>query len=172
MKLVKKGQTAPGNTANPFKLNLSLTYNAHVSNIGWMSSLKNGSIAGTTGRNLSLEALRLNLSTKGLGDVLSRAHVRSIGWQNWIESSNQIGTTGRSLPIEALQFKLTNKLEQNFDIFYRAHIQNVGWLGWAKNGEIAGSTGMGYHLEAVEIKMISKGSPTPSQGTRTFVFSK
>lgn len=169
VKLVKKGQPAPGNTTIPFKLNLSLNYQAHVSNIGWMSNLTNGSIAGTTGRNLSLEALRLNLSTKGLGDVLSRAHVRSIGWQNWIESSNQIGTTGRSLPIEALQFKLTNKLEQNFDIFYRAHIQNVGWLGWAKNGEIAGSTGMGYHLEAVEIKMISKGSPTPSQGTRTFV---
>lgn len=169
VKLVKKGQTAPGNTTNPFKLNLSLTYNAHVSNIGWMSSLKNGSIAGTTGRNLPLEALQLHLSTNSLGNVLARAHVRSIGWQNWTESGKQIGTTGRALPIEAVQFKLTNSLEKKFDIYYRAHIQNVGWLGWAKNGEIAGSTGMGYHLEAIEIKMISKDSPAPSQGTRTFV---
>ncbi len=96
---------------NPFKLNLSLTYNAHVSNIGWMSSLKNGSIAGSTGRNLPLEALQLHLSTNSLGNVLARAHVRSIGWQNWTESGKQIGTTGRALPIEASNFlyRITRK---------------------------------------------------------------
>ncbi|WP_363331132.1 N-acetylmuramoyl-L-alanine amidase [Enterococcus cecorum] len=141
---------------NPFKLNLSLTYNAHVSNIGWMSSLKNGSIAGSTGRNLPLEALQLHLSTNSLGNVLARAHVRSIGWQNWTESGKQIGTTGRALPIEALQFKLTNILEKKFDIYYRAHIQNVGWLGWAKNGSNAGTSNYNYHIEAIQVAIQRK----------------
>lgn len=38
---------------------VSLSYSAHVSNIGWMGAVAGGETAGTTGRGLPLEALRL-----------------------------------------------------------------------------------------------------------------
>lgn len=169
LRLVSKGQPAPGNTANPFKFKVELNYQAHVRNIGWMNKVDNGNVAGTTGKNLSLEALKLQLSTTNFGNIVARAHVRNIGWQDWIESSNPIGTIGKALPIEAIQFNLTDRLAQTYDIYYRVHVQNVGWLGWTKNGEISGSTGMAYHIEAVELKLIEKGQTTPNIGERSML---
>lgn len=169
VRLVKKDQPAPGVVGNGFKLKLYLTYQAHVGNVGWLHSVDNGSIAGTTGRSFRLEAIKLSLSTRDYGDIQVRSHVGKVGWQNWLSSGNVSGTTGRSLSIEAIQFRLTGRLAELFDIYYRVHVGNVGWLDWTKNGEIAGTTGISHRAEAVEIRLVKKGAATPNVGNRHYI---
>ncbi|MFR3038335.1 MAG: hypothetical protein ACLTLY_06045 [Agathobacter rectalis] len=41
--------------------NASVRYQSHVRNVGWQSAVENGSLSGTTGRNLGLEAIRIDL---------------------------------------------------------------------------------------------------------------
>lgn len=161
IKLVKKGANAPGSTTDAFiKKPVSLTYSAHVSDIGWQPYVSSGEIAGTTGRNLSVEALSFKLLNAGAGDAVKvRAHVRNIGWQDWMDNSG--GTTGRALNIEALQLQLSDSLSSQYDLWYRVHVQDIGWLDWAKNGEVAGTTGMAKHVEAVQVIMQKKGASAP-----------
>lgn len=161
IKLVKKGANAPGSTTDAFiKKPVSLTYSAHVSDIGWQAYVSSGEIAGTTGRNLSVEALSFKLLNAGAGDAVKvRAHVRNIGWQDWTDNSG--GTTGRALNIEALQLQLSDSLSSQYDLWYRVHVQDIGWLDWAKNGEVAGTTGMAKHVEAVQVIMQKKGASAP-----------
>ncbi len=142
--------------------NLSLVYSTHVRDIGWQQEVKDGAMAGTTGRNLSVEALKIQVSGAGeSGSVEYKAHVRDIGWQDWMKDGAVAGTTGRALCIEALQIRLTGELAEKYDVYYRVHAQNFGWLGWAKNEEIAGTTGWAYHVEALEARLVSKGGPAP-----------
>ena len=161
IKLVKKGTNAPGSTTDAFiKKPVSLTYSAHVSDIGWQPYVSSGEIAGTTGRNLSVEALSFKLLNAGAGDAVKvRAHVRNIGWQDWMDNSG--GTTGRALNIEALQLQLSDSLSSQYDLWYRVHVQDIGWLDWAKNGEVAGTTGMAKHVEALQVIMQKKGASAP-----------
>ena len=161
IKLVKKGSGAPGSTADAFvKKPVSLSYSAHVSEIGWQPYVSSGDIAGTTGRNLSVEALSFKLLNAGTGDAVKvRAHVRNIGWQDWTDNAG--GTTGRALNIEALQLQLSDSLSSQYDLWYRVHVQDIGWLDWAKNGEVAGTTGMAKHVEAVQVIMQKKGASAP-----------
>lgn len=161
IKLVKKGANAPGSTTDAFiKKPVSLTYSVHVSDIGWQPYVSSGEIAGTTGRNLSVEALSFKLLNAGAGDAVKvRAHVRNIGWQDWTDNSG--GTTGRALNIEALQLQLSDSLSSQYDLWYRVHVQDIGWLDWAKNGEVAGTTGMAKHVEAVQVIMQKKGASAP-----------
>ena len=109
-----------------------VSYEAHVQNIGWQPAVFDGAISGTTGRNLNLESLDVNLGTGvGFGEIEIRAHVSEIGWQDW--TTGKAGTVGRNLPIEALQIRLTGDVAQNYDVWYRVHSADFGWLGWAKN---------------------------------------
>ena len=44
----------------PFSATPSVFYSAHVQDIGWMATVSNGSTAGTTGRALRMEAMRVS----------------------------------------------------------------------------------------------------------------
>ncbi|MDB1876404.1 hypothetical protein PMX24_09350, partial [Collinsella aerofaciens] len=78
---------------------VSLSYSAHVSNIGWMGAVAGGEVAGTTGRGLPLEALRLVLSDASTGEPLGadaisvEAHVSNVGWQAAVGNGGTAGTT-------------------------------------------------------------------------------
>lgn len=166
VQLIAKGDDAPGDTANTFRIPL-LTYSAHVQKKGWMPQVHENAVAGTTGKSLNLEALRLSLGPgAGSGDILIRAHVRNIGWQDW--ASGTAGTTGKSLPIEALQIKLSGEAADKFDIWYRVHSADYGWLGWACNGSPAGSQSYSKSAQAVEIKLLPKGSKAPGSTSNAF----
>ena len=43
----------------------NVSVSAHVQNIGWMDPVGSGKVAGTTGRGLNLEALRISLEVDG-----------------------------------------------------------------------------------------------------------
>ena len=73
--------------------------------------MEGGKQAGTTGRALSVEAMKIKLTGELAEhyDIYYRAHVSNIGWQNWVKNDEIAGTTGKSLPIEAVQIKLVEK---------------------------------------------------------------
>lgn len=89
----------------------NIEYRAHVQNIGWQEWVKNGKVAGTTGKSLSIEAVEIKL-TGNLAkhyDVVYRAHVQSKGWLDWVKSGECAGTTGEALHLEALEVRLVEK---------------------------------------------------------------
>lgn len=145
----------------PIKANVS--YSTHVQNIGWQSYVSNGSLAGTTGRALRLEGVKVNLALQGIsGGIQYRTHIQNIGWQNWKNSNELSGTSGQALRLEAIELRLTGDLAKEFDVIYRVHAQNFGWLGWARNGQSSGTASYGYRLEGLEIKLVPKGASLPS----------
>ena len=149
----------------------SVQYKTHVQNIGWQKYFKNGKAAGTTGRSLRLEAIRINLSSKPVsGGISYRTHIQNIGWESSWKSNGAIsGTSGRSLRLEAIQIKLTGNMAKKYDVYYRVHAQNFGWMGWAKNGQKAGTAGYSYRLEAIQVKLVAKGSGAPGSTARPFM---
>ena len=139
-----------------------INYNVHVQNDGWQSDRADGEVAGTEGRSLRLEGIRIYLpeNLKKLGNIQYKTHVQNIGWQNFVSNGELSGTTGQSLRLEAIQIRLTGELEKYYDVYYRVHAQNFGWIGWTKNGSSAGTAGYSYRLEAIQIKLIAKGDNT------------
>ncbi len=140
----------------------ALSVQAHVQNIGWQTAVQSGQVAGTTGRSLRMEALKVTLSGVS-GGVQLQAHVANQGWDaGWTDS--QAGTTGKSRALEAIRIRLTGDAANAYDIYYRVHAANVGWMGWAKNGDAAGTQGLGNAIEAVEIRLVAKGQAGPATG--------
>lgn len=135
----------------------NVAYAAHVQDVGWQPSVEDGSVAGTTGHSLPMEAIRFSLSWYGhSGSIEIRAHIEDYGWQGWM--TGQVGTTGQHKQLEAVQIRLTDEAAQQYDIWYRVHSADVGWLGWTCNGKTAGTTGLRYGIEALEIRLLPKGS--------------
>ena len=170
VRLVRKGDAAPSsdgaNVDYAFKKKpMSLTYRAHVSNVGWQGAVSDGATAGTTGRGLALEDLKLSLDSSDYSDgscVQIDAHVSGVGWQGWdTPSASEGGTTGQGRAVEAVRLRLTGSLANDYDVYYRVHASNIGWMAWAKDGEEAGTTGMSCSLEAVQIKLVRKGASHP-----------
>ncbi|VWL99788.1 Clostridial hydrophobic W [Collinsella aerofaciens] len=142
---------------------VSLSYSAHVSNIGWMGAVAGGETAGTTGRGLPLEALRLVLSDASTGEPLGadaisvEAHVAGIGWQPAVGNGGTAGTAGQARAVEALRVRLSGGLSERYTVWYRVHSAEFGWLGWARDGAEAGSAGYGRVLASI---YFSPFSPT------------
>jgi len=162
--LVKKGDPAPDTSGNSYyERPASVTYQTHVQNIGWQRYVGNNAIAGTTGRGLRIEALRINLDSgvNYSGSITYQVHLAVRGWVNYVGNNAIAGTTGQSRQVEAIKVKLTGSIANYYDIYYRTHIQNIGWTGWSKNGSVSGSSGYGYRMEAIQIMLVRKGDSAP-----------
>lgn len=150
--------------------NPGLSYMGHSTNVGWQGAVGNGGVAGTTGRNFSLQALAVNFNSDNLNSNISyRAHVSKIGWQDFTTNGGITGTTGRNLAIEAMQISLKGPISYLYDIYYRVHTQNIGWMGWAKNGGYAGTSAWGLNVEAIQIRLIKKGDVAPGSTDRSYL---
>ena len=138
---------------------VDISYTTHVQNIGWQSYVKNGAMAGTSGKALRLEGIKIKLLNKESNDHIEyRTHIQNIGWESSYKKDDEMsGTSGRSYRLEAIQIKLTGNVKEEYDVYYRVHAENFGWLGWAKNDEMAGTAGYAYRLEGIEIKLVKKG---------------
>lgn len=162
---------AGGNLAHRLRPHLSLlalTLRAHVATLGWMNPVGNGGVAGTTGRSLAIEALKLNVSSSVSGGIEYSAHVQDVGWQGWTSNGNVAGTVGCAKRIEALKIKLTGDLSNYFDVWYRAYCQDFGWLDWTSNGQPAGTSRIGCRVESVQVKIVPKGAGAPGSTARPF----
>jgi len=175
IKLVKKGGSAPGPTAVPFRdangsvpTYVSVNYRAHVQSIGWQGWVSDGEVAGTTGQSLRLEAMYIDIE-RADNTIDYSTHVQNIGWQAGVNEGEMTGTTGRSLQLEAIQIRLKGDMAANYDVYYRVHTQNIGWMDWAKNGQSAGTVGLSYRLEAIQIVIVQKGAEPPGSTARPFI---
>lgn len=182
IKLVKKGKAAPegngkafliGNEAKrPDEIKPTVNYQTHVQNIGWQGVVKNGEIAGTSGKNLQLEAIKINLSDADAalaGNIEYSTHIQNIGWQDYKANGALSGTTGKNLQLEAIKIKLSGDVSRYYDVYYRVHIQDKGWLNWAANGAPAGSQSASKRLEAIQIKIVRKGETAPKGSGKAFL---
>ena len=172
---------AAAKDAVPEEVFPKLTYTAHVAKIGWQKnsvtfdSAKDSTnsdsfepFAGTTGRALSIEALKASIEFEGVSaSVLMRAHIQNVGWQSW--RANEAGTTGKSQRIEAIELKLSGDISQQYDIYYRVHAAGIGWMGWTHDGAPAGTSGQSKGVEAIQIRLVKKdGGVPPSSNTQAF----
>ncbi len=168
--LVVKGGKAPGSTANAFKkFSPSVVYKTHVQNIGWQKEVKDGTLAGTEGKKLRLEGIKISLDSSIAGGIEYKTHIQRLGWEEqWKANGALSGTEGKKLRLEAIQIRLTGEIAQKYDIYYRVHSQKFGWLDWAKNGEAAGTSGYGYRLEGIQIELVAKGGKAPGKTENTY----
>ncbi len=149
----------------PKEYRIDVCYSTHVEQLGWQDEVKNGEIAGTSGKCLRLEGIKINLKKGEFveeGDIEYSTHIERLGWQDFVKNNELAGTTGKSLRLEAIKIRLTEELAYKYNILYRVHVENFGWLDWAMNGQAAGTEGFGYRLEAIEIKIVSKYRELPT----------
>ncbi len=173
VKIVEKGGPAPGDTSAAFQNSAGalsgvpdseslVLYRTHVQNDGWQNYMRDGEIAGTSGRSLRLEGINIKLGGGVPGGIEYRTHIQNIGWENgWMSNDAMSGTSGQSLRLEAIQIRLTGQAAIDYDVYYRVHAQNIGWMDWAKNGQQAGTAGYAYRLEAIQIELVPKGGSAP-----------
>lgn len=164
IRLVEKGGAAPGSTDHPYMTNApvkvsnpSVIYTTHVQNIGWQSEVQDGTMAGTKGRGLRLEGIKIRLNGDGLkGGVEYSTHVQNIGWQSYVSDGVMSGTSGKGLRLEGIKIRLTGEIAQKYSIEYRTHVQNEGWQKWVKDGAMSGTSGKSLRLEGIEIRLAKK----------------
>ena len=170
--LVKKGENPPSrsniNYSEPFKCP-KISYTTHVESIGWQDSVFDGEMAGTSGKSLRLEGIKINLENKEYtGNIEYSTHVQNIGWQNFVKNGEMSGTSGQGLRLEAIKIRLTGEMAKHYDVYYRVHAQNFGWMGWAKNGALSGTSGYSYRLEGIQVQLVKKGGSAPGSTSNAF----
>ena len=136
-----------------WEIKISVTYQAHVQNIGWQNFVSDGNEAGTDGKSLRVEALKIKLVNAPEGAIIKyQAHVQKLGWQNWVNSGQEAGTDGKSLRVEAVKISLVNM--PGYCVQYQAHVQNIGWQAWVSDGKEAGTDGKSLRVEAIRIRIV------------------
>ncbi len=148
-----------------------VSVSAHIQRLGWRAA-SGGAVAGTTGRALRLEALKITRAANGVtGDIEYRTHLRYLGWGKWVRNGAMSGTVLQSRRAEAVQIRLTGNMEKLYDVWYRVHMRILGWMTWAKNGQKAGTEGESRRVEAVQVVLVPKGSPAPAKNYKGAVQS-
>lgn len=149
----------------PDEVKNALSYEAHVSDIGWQGSVAGGSTAGTVGKNRGIEAIKVSSQIENV-QVRYSSYSQKTGWQDYVTDGQISGSTGNNRPLEAVKMELTGSEKDNYDIYYRVHVSDYGWLDWIKNGEVAGTIGYGKKIEGIQIKILEKTSEyIPETGT-------
>ena len=141
----------------------AVEYEGCVQGSGWNDYVQNGQIAGTTGQNLALNAVKINIKNLEQVGIEYRSHVSNVGWQNVVTDGQTSGDESQSNWIEAIQVKLSGDKASDYDIYYRSHVAEMGWLDWAKNGELSGTQGYAYAVQAIQIVLVPKGSSAPGK---------
>lgn len=145
-----------------------LSYEVHVSNIGWMDPVQENTIAGSVGSN-QIEAIKLSANLGDDSSISYQTHVQDVGWMDWTHNDNISGTTGESKRLEALRIQLGGKISSTYDIYYRTYVQDNGWLGWASNGASSGSEGLAKPVQALQVTLVTKGDPAPGSTQNPFL---
>lgn len=147
----------------------ALSYSTHVQSFGWLDSVGNGEMSGTSGKAKRMEAIKIDIPNRENLGVSYRTHVQRDGWQDWVDSNELSGTSNQAKRLEAIEIQLTGYDAYDYDIYYRVHAESYGWLDWAKNGESAGTEGLAKRLEAIEIRIVEKGEKSPGRTERPYV---
>lgn len=88
-----------------------INYQAQSQSLGWQPAVSDGQIAGTVGKSLRMETIKVSL-TGDLAtsyDIYYRTQVENYGWLGWTKDGNPSGTVSKSLRLQALQLVLVKK---------------------------------------------------------------
>lgn len=141
-----------------------ITYRTHVESFGWLPTVSDGDLSGTTGKAKRMESLEISLSDRlPSGSVVYSTHVQSIGWMDPVKDGALSGTTGLAKRLEGVKIHLEGEISKMYGVTYRTHVQGYGWTSWVKDGEISGTTGEAKRLEAIEIKLYKKVELIPER---------
>ena len=150
-----------------------ISYCAHVQGQGWQEWVSDGEVAGTFGKSLRMEAIKIKLNPEieKNYDIYYRVCTEKYGWLSWTKNGEVAGTVGMSTQIRGVQIKLYEKnsndkpsLEGHSslskdkigNLLFQTHVQYEGWQDWKSDGEMAGTSGYGRRLEGIEIKLVKK----------------
>ena len=134
-------------------------YQVHLKDMGWVNSVSDGEVGGTTGQARRMEAIKIQLN--GIDGILKyKTHVQDYGWLNEVTDGKISGTTGQSKRMEAIIIKLENS---SYNIKYRVHTKDIGWMNWVGSGEVAGTTGQSRRIEAIQIIVEKNGQVVDNQ---------
>ena len=88
-----------------------VNYFTHVQNYGNQSYVYDGSVAGTFGEGLRLEAMKIELTgdMATYYDIYYRVHAQDFGWLGWAKNGEMSGTSGYGKRLEALQVVVVPK---------------------------------------------------------------
>ncbi len=142
--------------------NPSITYQGNIEKEGVQDWVSDGSTAGTEGKALRLEGIKLKLNNFDNGSITYRAYVQNKGWLQWKNEGELAGTIGEGLRLEAIEIKGVN-LPSNYQIQYRAHVQSVGWQEWKTDGQTAGTTEKSLRIEAIQVRIVRAVKMEPIQ---------
>ena len=164
--------TAPAST-------YGVQYEGHVQNIGWqtpaintigeqsdMSLVKE---AGTFGKGLRVEALKLTGYNLPAGaSITCQAYVENFAWLAPVVTEantdmslvKEAGTSGKGLRVEA--FKMTLNGMPGYAVEYQTHVQNLSWMAPVTtvngtdiaNAEVAGTHNLGLRMEALRVQIV------------------
>lgn len=130
----------------------TVSYQAHVQDIGWQEFTSG--IAGTTGKSLRMEAIKVKLENCENVSLSFDAHIQDIGWIRDLTQESVIGTEGRSLRLEAIVIRANGLIEKGYKLQYRVHVQDIDWTPWVDEGTVAGTEGRSLRVEAIEIRLV------------------
>lgn len=171
------GTTGQSKALEAFRINNSspiqggFSYQAHVKNVGWQAEVSNNVQAGTTGRALPIEAVKIRLTGEldAKYDVYYRAHVRNVGWLEWAKDGQEAGTAGFAAPMEAIEVKLVETgspapsetathyiNKNNLGISLSAGYKNSAGWSTSSLGQVAGTTGKSMSLSGVKLSVVSQ----------------
>lgn len=134
----------------------NISYSTHVQNIGWMSTVGDGSISGKENSGLRIESIFINNKSLPNGTTLRyKTHVQNIGWQDWTQNGKMSGTVGKALRVEAFKIELVNA-PIGTKILYQSYIEDSGWQNWVQDGQVSGTEGKSLRIEAIRIKIVNE----------------
>lgn len=138
--------------------NIGVEYQVHQEGSGWGSWVKNGAMAGATGKSLRIEAIRFRLLNKDGLDIYlhGNPHLENIGWDGFVPENFICGTEGQARKLEALQFQLIGKDAGEYSVQYRVHSQDMGTMAFTRDGGLAGTEGGGLRIEGVQVLITEK----------------
>ncbi|MGX7059144.1 serine hydrolase [Vagococcus humatus] len=160
VQLVEKDQPAPGSVDRPFISYQPLTvfYQPHVSNQGWLLEASAKEVAGSQSERLEGIKLRLNQHEQLTGGIQYQAHSQDIGWQPWVNDSQLAGTVGKNKRLEAIKIRLTGEIATPYQVYYRVYQKRLGgWQAWCQNSEQAGTVGKGLPIEKIQVYVGKNG---------------
>jgi uncharacterized protein YjdB len=122
-----------------------ISYQVHARGAGWCNWQCDGSLAGSTGQNRRIEALRI----KGDGKIDVSVHIKGIGDKEYkdVNAEGIIGTIGQSRRLEAVKITGSEAFYR-----YRVHQKSLGWSEWADNGAWAGTKGKSLQIEGLQVE--------------------
>ncbi|MGN1299276.1 MAG: GH25 family lysozyme [Candidatus Scatovivens sp.] len=130
----------------------SVRYQVHLKDLGWVNTVYDGQVGGTTGQSRRMEAIAIALNGVD-GNLTYQVHVQDYGWLGKVSEGQIAGTTGQSRRMEAIIINLDNS---SYSIKYRVHVKDIGWMPWVSSGQVAGTTGESRRIEAIQIKVEKK----------------